>query len=108
METIEKYRLLAEFEGAVLHTKEHYVFNNETLVWLNKMQYNKDWNWIMRICNIIHGHGMTVYIAIGGYAQITGENLPHIIEVTADTSIEATFEACVEFVKWWNGITKPY
>lgn len=107
MEKIEKFRLLAEFEGGELYKNEHYEFNGCELYRVDKMPYDSDWNWLMRICNIIHGHGMTVYIAIGGYAQITGEDLPHIIEVTADTSIEAAFEACVEFVKWWNGITKP-
>lgn len=102
MEKVEKFRLLAEFEGAKLYMHDHYDFSSNFTCWAQSMQYDCDWNWIMRICNIIHGHGMTVYIEVGGYAQITGENLPHIIEVTADTSIEAAFEACVEFVKWFN------
>lgn len=106
MNKLEKFRLLAEFQGARLIKNEHYQFydvdNGSNIVWLEMMKYDCDWNWIMRICNIIHGYGMTVYISIGGYAQITGEDLPHIIEVTADTSIEAVFEACVTFVVWFN------
>lgn len=102
MSTTENNKLLAEFMGLSIIT-----FNKEMylLKWKNNLvqqkddtifKFNSDWNWLMEVIEKIEN--TRCYVTIKGCAV----NMSTIVETSAPTKIEAVYNACVEFVKWYN------
>ena len=66
-------------------------------------KYSKDWNWLMQVVNKIENMGNDVLIT-SNYVQITyneGENFINL-ELKGNIMLEAVYNACVEFIKWYN------
>ena len=87
--------------------------NKEVVAWdVENLIFHKDWNWLMEVVEKIHG--MRSYGVLinpnGTYIQdeddkvicITFKNEEVNGEVISSSNIEATFNCCVEFVKWLN------
>ena len=87
--------------------------NKEVVAWdVEYLIFHKDWNWLMKVVEKIHS--MQSYGVLinpnGTYIQdeddkvicITFKNEEVNGEVISSSNIEATFNCCVEFVKWLN------
>lgn len=112
MNTQEKNILLAEFLGAEQTMKN--IIKIEGLFvgreFLNKEEliFNLDWNWLMKVVDKIDnleikGNTFAVDIYQSGaqvfqYWEFNNE----LISVDGKDRKEATFNACVEFVIWYN------
>ena len=68
----------------------------------DEMLFNSDWNWLMEVVEKIESIGFT-FETKKNWARITrkGENI--ILRWEEDkTKIEAVYNACIEFIKWYN------
>jgi len=101
METNNK--LLAEFLGYKPNTNGVYpIFCiNEGKGWhLETMKFNYDWNWLMQVVDKIESLGVVVEIRENVcYIETTPTDYYSELE---ETKIQATYNACVRFVKWYN------
>lgn len=123
MTTIEKNRIIAEFMGAVATYKpyvneeetEYDMFGvieciedgeNEKHYFLPKeMLFNSDWNWGMSVVEKIESLGFITSIyhlpkTLNTVKIIRGGN--DIIGINGQTKIEAVYNACFEFIQWYN------
>ena len=78
----------------------------------NQLKFHKDWNWLMKVVEKIHS--MQSYGVLinpnGTYIQdeddkvicMTFKNEEVNGEIISSSNIEATFNCCAEFVKWYN------
>ena len=69
-------------------------------------KYSKDWNWLMQVVEKIENlskEGETYMLSITKFsARITYKG-SRIVDLPIDnTKIEAVYNACVEFIKWYN------
>ena len=85
--------------------------NKEVVAWdVENLIFHKDWNWLMKVVEKIHS--MQSYGVLinpnGTYIQdeddkvicMTFKNEEVNGEIISSSNIEATFNCCVEFVKW--------
>ena len=66
-------------------------------------KYSKDWNWLMQVVDKIENMGNDISIT-SNYVQIAyneGEKFINI-ELKGSIMLEAVYNACVEFIKWYN------
>jgi hypothetical protein len=68
--------------------------------------FDTDWNWLMQVVEKIESLGYketNVYVDIseGTFIHTLESNI-EIAEVFGGTKIENTYNACIEFVKWYN------
>ena len=96
--TIESNKLFAEFVGEI-DLKRH----NNTFI--TSYKYDTDWNWLMRVLEKIETiEDCRFDVMREQYCVIIKDSYQMIemFEVSADTKIEALYNACVKFVKWYN------
>ena len=123
MTTIEKNRLLSEFlglkpteiNGRYSISKNHIHVNCETEKeafesFCKSAKFDTDWNWLMQVVekiedmqdgeegDIIRFHFYSVNIYFNT-CEIVGAN---ILVDDYPTKIENVYNACAEFVKWYN------
>jgi hypothetical protein len=116
-------RLIAEFMGNVPYLNnagvyEFMVFKNSPInspdievIWkyLN-FKYDTDWNWLMEVVKKIEDLG---YIVSTNLNSTDIKNLDTLETITYNrgswkqykpplTKIESVYNACVEFIKWYN------
>ena len=77
-----------------------------------ELEFHSDWNWLMKVIEKIHS--MQSYGVLinpnGTYIQdeddkvicMTFKNEEVNGEIISSSNIEATFNCCAEFVKWYN------
>jgi hypothetical protein len=124
MNTIENNKIIAEFMGlsktkmffnlktgnyvknenddCKVRPTEVYLKNNKPIT---MFYYHKDWNWLMEVVEKIESLENTRFdFQINQYNVriYDHENIEFIVELNRDTKIEATYNACVEFIKWYN------
>lgn len=100
METNNK--LIAEFMGYIKHTQTKAYLTTDGYFHERDLKFHKDWNWLMEVVEKIESIGFT-FETKKNWARITrkGENI--ILRWEEDkTKIEAVYNACVEFIKWYN------
>lgn len=84
---------------------------------IKHLKFDSDWNWIMKVVDKIESltfkglsftvdimHGVT---SINCYGVTYIDNLPFesdtvLLHVEKKCKITATYEACIEFIKWYN------
>ena len=74
----------------------------QDLLFAEQLKFHKDWNWLMEVVEKIESIGFT-FETKKNWARITrkGENI--ILRWEEDkTKIEAVYNACIEFIKWYN------
>jgi len=96
-ETTENNILLAEFLDMLTTDSEGNIKED-----VNSFKFHNYWNWLMEVVEKINDLGHVVTIRSSGYVQIEGEEIPFIIEEDGDNPLQSTYDACVEFVKWYN------
>jgi beta-galactosidase GanA len=114
----ENNKLIAEFLG---YTKPHPEFKSSTY-WYKEGQpplaillFDTDWNWLMEVVEKIEGVDTNLMFEIKSHFNpfinkrlhnvviINGEDFSVVCGSTLiESKIEATYKACVEFVKWYN------
>lgn len=123
MKTIENNKIIAEFldwefddlsetfETPFLKLVEPQAFGDEQFS--SKLQdfeleFNSDWNWLMVVVEKIESLGYKIDISKWENSQYCGIYLngKKIAGNETNTKIEAVYNACVEFIKWYNNQNK--
>jgi hypothetical protein len=102
--TTENNKIIAEFMGATL-TKDlqimYPVYEGDSS-YVKDLKYHLDWNWLMEVVEKIETHGFTFDIK-KNWSCITRKGEQIIIRWEEDKNkIEAVYNACLEFIKWYN------
>ena len=122
----ENNKLIAEFMGfnfnrfkddGIIEPQEEVFFTDYKTFTLEELRFNKDWNWLMEVVERIESLGVNFWIVknkvkltiVGELAkklsdslydtEFEGYDFEYYIE---GTKIEATYQAVVEFIKWYN------
>lgn len=109
-------KLIAEFMGYKKSIANTW-FKDKKIVQLSSFKYDSDWNWLMEVVERIESLGVNFWIVknkvkltiVGELAkklsdslydtEFEGYDFEYYIE---GTKIEATYQAVVEFIKWYN------
>jgi predicted transposase YdaD len=124
--TTENNKLIAEFMGAKLYVKQYniviYKFPNKARKELKSFKYHSDWNWLMEVVEKIEslkpfqlmdrnwiGFDVKIYKTFNTQTHYcTIKYLKEQGDMTISngfskqSKIEAVYNACVEFIKWYN------
>ena len=110
--TTENNKIIAEFMGFKLQDNPNERFFNRWLINSNayggrynfeEFYFDVDWNWLMEVVENIEsleGIGVDFY---KGCIDVYNEEV-NLIRINRKglTKIEAVYNACVEFIKWYN------
>ena len=119
MNTIENNKLIAEFMGCYQNNEGFWGFENtpnhkrwHTDRFLDCTKYDTDWSWLMEVvekisntkrskwspntypCVKITGRGCKISF-YGNYEKV-------ITDIIRPNRIKAVYDACIEFIKWYN------
>jgi len=95
-EIIEGNKLIAEFIGWDL--------SNKSITLINRLEFNSSWDWLTSVVEkieqlnhpvYIHGNTCTIY-------EHVGKDHGWEIECVYPTKIEATYNAVIKFIEWYN------
>ena len=104
---VENNKLIAEFLG---YSQPHPDYPNTTY-WYKKdcqpltiLLFHSDWSWLMRVVDKIERLGYVFEIKITGCRinQIENGSIIVLRWEEDKTKIEAVYNACLEFIKWYN------
>ena len=107
MSITDRNKLLAEFMGMTCHHNDKSVLifsteNGNDILSVDDLKYHTDWNWLMQVVEKIESLGNDVFINTN-YIQITFDNGEQFIKAEeVNVKIQATYNACVEFIKYYN------
>ena len=106
--TTENNKIIAEFMGFIPITESDFLADNykvkkkDILMVIECTKYHSDWNWLMEVVEKIETHGFTFDIK-KNWSCITRKGERIIIRWEEDNNkIEAVYNACLEFIKWYN------
>ena len=114
MKTIENNKIIAEFLSVKIHpceTIENFKFlpiEERGLYngyFIEDLKYHEDWNWLMEVVEKIESLGYRIEI-VKHICRIYLSNKETIIISENTPKIEAVYNACVEFIKWYNNQNK--
>ena len=105
--TTENNKIIAEFIGLVYRTKKDYQgwykdsSFTDRICSFDGLKYHSDWNWLMEVVQKIEslGDDLNIYAYHCELIYNVGENIETF---EAKSKIEAVYNACVEFIKWYN------
>ena len=112
MKTIENNKLIAEFlgyidngcseDGFLIHPITNYD------VEISSLKYHEDWNWLIEVVEKIESLNYVFEIKITWcrIKQIENGNVIVLRWEEDKTKIEAVYNVCVEFIKWYNNQNK--
>ena len=115
METSNK--IIAEFMGFKLQDNPNERFFNRWLINSNayggrynfeEFYFDVDWNWLMQVVEKIESIKIETYkVRVDIYfncCQINPTHWEQLISIygNKETKIEAVYNACIEFIKWYN------
>jgi hypothetical protein len=113
MNIIENNKLIAEFLGYVNTTpndKDFSIYEGNTLnikgnvknlIEPMSMEFHSDWNWLMAVVTEIRTYK---YPSVSDTTCLTLTN--EIVQLAGRARLEATYNACINFIKWHNNKTK--
>ena len=114
MKTLENNKLIAEFLNVKIHPcetiekfkflpiEERGLYNG---YFIEDLKYHEDWNWLMEVVEKIESLGYRIEI-VKHICRIYLSNKETIIISENIPKIEAVYNACVEFIKWYNNQNK--
>ena len=123
--TTENNKIIAEFMGYIDNgcSEEGFLINPITNFdeEINDLKYHNDWNWLMEVVEKIESLGYWTEICYSNlgtktregkitWCEITKENHLDLFKDDCFTKIvrtegskkEAVYNACIEFIKWYN------
>jgi hypothetical protein len=108
MNNIENNRLIAEFMGynEEIVNDEIYFTLPDMLESLSdeELHYHSDWNWLMEVVEKIENYNEytnVLFTPQGCEINCYIEN-GFLFSNDCNTKIEAVYNACIEFIKWYN------
>jgi hypothetical protein len=109
MNTETNNKLMAEFMG-FQSTSLGWFDNEEHLINVEKdntfddLKFHSDWNWLMEVVGKIENYNeyTSVLFAPQGCAIDCYVENGFAFSNDCDTKIEAVYNACIEFIKWYN------
>jgi hypothetical protein len=115
--TTENNILIALFMEAKQYDKEdNYIYFDETntmfsndTISIKDLKFHSDWNWLMEVVEKIEeieGNRFKVEIYNNVCRIYDHQEYDDVIDITDETKIEAVYNACVEFIKWYNKQSK--
>ena len=122
MNTTENNKIIAEFLGYIKHETNFTKGKNKvTYKLLNPNTPNglplikiyeestinklhSDWNWLMEVAEKIESLGYNTKIESLEHTRVSIGNGKYLtlVEVDNETKIQAVYNACIEFIKWYN------
>ena len=106
---IENNKLIAEFLGFQLTSlgwfdNEEHLINVEKDNTFDNLKFHSDWNWLMKVVSKIENYNeyTSVLFAPQGCAIDCYVKNGFAFSNDCDTKIEAVYNACIEFIKWYN------
>ena len=123
---IENNKLIAEFMGVfdkILSTGNIHSWSDAPFYYTTEdtkgkviknickySKYDSDWTWLMPVVEKIeqlkNGYGFTFSVKISGnYCTIESYNyslIVRIVECNNITKFKSVYNACIEFIKWYN------
>ena len=110
METNNK--IIAEFLGYIDNgcSEEGFLIDPKTNydICIDSLQFHSDWNWLMEVVEKIESIKIETYkVKVDIYfncCQINPTHWEQLISIygNKETKIEAVYNACIEFIKWYN------
>lgn len=102
MTTTEKNKLIAEFISIESpFNKGHYICPNGIATKPEDMKFHSSWDWLMPVVEKIESLGNYGFTIYRNSTNING--LPiELANTRGNTKIEAVYNACVEFILWYN------
>ena len=106
--TTENNKIIAEFLGATL-TKDlqimYPVYGGDSS-YVKDLKYHLDWNWLMQVVekieSILPDDSIITIEYKNCFIPVLDDEEPFTIEGGGKTKIEAVYNACLEFIKWYN------
>lgn len=105
-------KLIAEFLNTQINSDDTYELPKfgtirlngdfKTSFTLEEMKFNKDWNWLMEVVERINNTGRFEVVIQYGFCYITDGMDELTLSFPASNTIEAVYQAVVEFIKWYN------
>lgn len=122
MNTTEKNKLIAEFLQVDKNENGTFELPQYGTIRLNgdfktefiaeNLQYHKDWNWLMEVVEKIENdiNGLSIYYLEifksptnkNQVCRIYSKDGKQQVNEYAETKIQAVYNTCVEFIKWYN------
>jgi hypothetical protein len=113
MKNLENNRLIAEFMNYNLEivNNEVYFTHDDMLESLSdeELHFDTDWDWLMTVVDKIENYNefTSVLFYPNSCTIIKSREFPaddNYFEISIDsfTKIDAVYNACVEFIKWYN------
>lgn len=109
MSVLENNKLIAEFMGIVYPMLDNVIVIDNVVTKEDDLQYHKSWDWLMPVVEKIEatldddGYGNNVLIETSSCTILSVNDGSVVIGFTEGiTKREATYQAVVEFIKWYN------
>ena len=108
MTTTETNKLIAEFMGLEeIYTPLLNIYEiSETETCLETdLAYHTDWDWLMEVVEKIESEGFSIEMnrqEEGDYQCLITKGNDIKFQTFSSMKIEAVYNACVEFIKWYN------
>ena len=109
--TLENSKLITDFIGTDLLKdllSDNNGFININVDIYEQCKFHSDWNWLMRVVekieNLQDENNCAIYnvkVEQCFVEIIINHTSETIVEVDCNTKIQAVYQACVEFVKWY-------
>ena len=109
---VENNKLIAEFMGFIADKSfevklvdgintSYYYYKDDVMCLPETMRYNSSWDWLMEVVEKIEKLKCTVVIE-KNICRIHKGGLHFGHAYKFETKIEAVYNACLEFIKWYN------
>ena len=107
---MEDNKLIADFMGSKVTTNNYFVNGMYQTLKDEELKYNSDWNWLMEVVEKIesltdiNSNGCFMVLeSIGFNAKFIFDDGTRILKDNkGESKIEAVYNACIEFIKWYN------
>ena len=108
--TTKNNKIIAEFMEYKKNTPSKDFFQHPTeknrYDRIEFLSYNSDWNWLMEVVekieSILPDDSIITIEYKNCFIPVLDDEEPFTIEGGGKTKIEAVYNACLEFIKWYN------
>ena len=100
-------KLIAEFLGMTTHHNDKNILilntkDGNDIISVDDLKYHTDWNWLMQVIDKIEKEYRFSILISWQHCVIESNSCEFRIEKDSDTKLKATYNAVVEFIKWYN------